>query len=185
MYKKSCTKLLFCFSTYCFFRRSRCRQKRRKRLPTLKAMQERNLCLQGRMGRFSEWSSVSFNVTITNFFGTIERFGITLISLQQTSHSDWQLLKLGQKGKKQFNWSSLENHFFVDRERSSFFPQSHSRRAKKLNRPRSSLASHVCSVLSVHCDSKKKQKTKNKKTIRDCWQSNFCVDIMKSIKGGN
>ena len=62
-------------------------------------MQERNLCLQGRMGRFSEWSSVSFNVTITNFFGTIERFGITLTSLQQTSHSDWQLLKLGQKVK--------------------------------------------------------------------------------------
>ena len=44
--------------------------------------------LQGRMGRFSEWSSVSFNVTITNFFGTIERFEITLTSLQQTSHSD-------------------------------------------------------------------------------------------------
>ena len=44
--------------------------------------------LQGRMGRFSEWSSVSFNVTITNFFRTIERFEITLTSLQQTSHSD-------------------------------------------------------------------------------------------------
>ena len=72
------TKLLFCLSTYYFFRRSRCRQKRRERFPTLKAMQERNLCLQGRMGRFSEWSSVSFNVTITNYFGAIERFGITL-----------------------------------------------------------------------------------------------------------
>ena len=61
---------------------------RRERLPTLKAMQEKNLRLQGRMGRFSEWSSLSFNVTITNFFGTIERFGITLTPLQQTSHSD-------------------------------------------------------------------------------------------------
>ena len=92
------------------------------------------------MGRFSEWSSLSFNVTITNFFGTIERFGIILTSLQQNSHSDWQLLKLGEKGKKQFNWSSLENHFFVDRGRSFFFPWVRA----------TPLAPNVCSVLSVH-----------------------------------
>ena len=150
MNKKSCTKLLFCFSTYCFFRRSRCRQKRRKRLPTLKAMQDRNLCLQGRMGQFSGWSSVSFNVTITNFFGTIERFENHVNITTANSTLRLKIAQIRTKGKKQFNWSSLENHFFVDRERSSFFPQSHSRRAKKLNHPRSSLASHVCSVLSVH-----------------------------------
>ena len=95
-----------------FFRRSRCRQKRRERLPTLKAMQERSLCFQGRMGRFSEWSSVSFNVTITSFLGTIERFGITLTSLQQTSHSDWQLLKLGQKVKSNSTGRALKNALF-------------------------------------------------------------------------
>ena len=114
MYKKSVMHVQSCcfaFQPIVFFRRSRCRQKRRKRLPTLKAMQERNLCLQGTMGRFSGWSSVSFNVTITNFFGTIERFGITLTSLQQTSHADWQLLKLGQKVKSNSTGRALKTTF--------------------------------------------------------------------------
>ena len=101
----------------------RCRQKRRERLPTLNAMQERNLCLQGRMGRFfwynrEIWNHV--NITTANF-----TFRLTIAQIRT-------------KGKKQFNWSRLEKHFFVDRERSSFFHQSHARRAKKLNHPRSS-----------------------------------------------
>ena len=145
-----------------FFRRSRCREMRRERLPRLKvkATQERNLCLQGRMGRFSEWSSLSFKVTITNFFGTIERFGITLISLQQTSHSDWQLLKLGQKVKSNSTGRALKNALFC-RPRAVVLLSSEPRTAnKKVKSPSflasSPLAPHVCSVLSVHWDSKEK-----------------------------
>ena len=101
-------------------------------------MQERNLCLQGRMGRFSEWSSVSFNVTITNFFW-YNREIWNLVNIT-TANFTFRLTiaQMMTKGKKQFNWSSLEKHFFVDCERSSFFPQRHARRTKKLNHPRSS-----------------------------------------------
>ena len=65
------------------------------------------------MGRFCEWSSVSFNVTITNFFGTIERFGITLTSLQANFTFRLTIAQIRTKGKNQFSWSSLEKHFFV------------------------------------------------------------------------
>ena len=125
-------------------------------------MQERNLCLQGRMGRFSEWSSVSFNVTITNFFWYNREIWNHVNIATANFTFRLTIAQIMTKGKKQFNWSSLEKHFFVDRERSSFFPQRHARRTKKLNHPRSSrlrpspLAPHVCSVLSVHGDSKEK-----------------------------
>ena len=164
MYKKSCTKLLFCLSTYCFFRRSRCRQKRRKRLPTLKAMQERNLCLQGRMGGFSEWSSVSFNVTITNFFGTIERFGITLTSLQQTSHWDWKLLKLGQKVKSNSTGRALKTTFlWTVSGPPSFLRAAHGEQKSWIALvPRSPLTCALCYLSTV---TQKKKKKKNNKRL--------------------
>ena len=163
MYKKSCTKLLFCFSTYCFFRRSRCRQKRRKRLPTLKATQERNLCLQGRMGRFSEWSSLGFNVTITNYFGTIERFGITLTSLQQTSHSDWKLLKLGQKAKSNSTGRALKTTFlWTASGRPSFLRATHGEQKSWIALvPRLPLTCALCYLSTV--TQKKNKNKKNKK----------------------
>ena len=156
MHVQSC----FAFQPIVFFRRSRCRQKRRKRLPTLKAMQERNLCLQGRMGRFSEWSSVSFNVTITNFFGTIERFGITLTSLQQTSHWDWKLLKLGQKVKSNLTGRALKTTFlWTVSSPPSFLRASHGEQKSWITLvPRSPLTCALCYLSTV--TPKKKQKTK-------------------------
>ena len=144
----------------------------------LKAMQERNLCLQGRMGRFSEWSSVSFNVTITNFFGTIERFGITLTSLQQTSHADWQLLKLGQKVKSNSTGRGLKSTFLLTASgRPSFLRATHGEQKSLISyHPRSSpLTCALCYPGPLWL----------KRKIRDCSQSNFWVDIIKSIKEGN
>ena len=165
MYKKSCTKLLFCLSTYCFFRRSRCRQKRRKRLPTLKAMQERNLCLQGRMGRFSEWSSVSFNVTITNFFGRIERFGITLASLQQTPHWDWKLLNLGQKVKSNSTGRALKTTFlWTVSGRPSFLRATH---GEQVESPSflARLSRVLCAICPLWLQKKNKKRKNNKRLL--------------------
>ena len=160
---------------------------RRERLPTLKAMQERNLCLQGRMGQFSRWSSVSFNVTITNFFGTIERFGITLTSPQQTSHWDWKLLKLGQKVKSNSTGRALKTTFlWTVSGPPSFLRATHGEQKSWITLvPRSPLTCAPCYPSTVTPTKKNKKQKAKQKTIRDCWQSIFCVDIMKSIKGGN